>query len=129
MFRRVRVRHRKNPSSQKPAISKSNCTLAYIAYPPYLPHQHIGSHAIVGFRVGRYFPSARSMSNYCRGLLITLTPEPLSSSPTPTIFTKTLNIAIVEKTTVGEVACPRYNQLAVNALKTISCRDTCAQIS
>lgn len=56
-------------------------------------------------------------------------PEPFSSSLTPTTFTKTFNVIIVEKMTVGEVVCPRYNQLAVNALKTISCRDTYAQIS
>jgi hypothetical protein len=58
------------------------------------------------------------MSNYCRGILITLTRR------TPLLFahlhpfTKPLSVAVVEKVTVGKVARPRYNHLAVSALET-----------
>jgi hypothetical protein len=42
----------------------------------------------------------------------------ISSLLTSTVFIKTLNVAVVEKMTVGDIARPRYNHLAVNALKT-----------
>jgi hypothetical protein len=47
-----------------------------------------------------------------------LAAEPLSSSLTSTILDKTHNIAVVENMIVGELARPRYNHLAANALKT-----------